>query len=86
VQRRGRILRTFTNKKFAKIYDVIVLPSSDMKKWAEIELRRFREYARLAVNWDELEIQLEDLLEEYSLSTDDINVFEYEDMEDYGDE
>ena len=86
VQRRGRILRKYKDKKYAKIYDVVVLPSSDMRKWAEIELRRFREYARLAINWDELEIQLQDLLDEYDLTVEDIDVFEYEDVEDYSDE
>ena len=38
VQRRGRILRLYGNKKFAKIYDVVVLPSEETASWAEIEL------------------------------------------------
>ncbi|MBR5173741.1 MAG: hypothetical protein IKW16_02195, partial [Clostridia bacterium] len=46
------ILRTYKNKEFANIYDVIVLPSTDTPKMAEIELRRFYEYARLAENKD----------------------------------
>lgn len=50
VQRRGRILRTFGDKAYANIYDVVVLPSSDVQGWAKIELRRFHEYARLALN------------------------------------
>ena len=46
VQRRGRILRTYTNeytgekKTIANIYDVIVLPSVNVS-FAQIELRRF---------------------------------------------
>ena len=86
VQRRGRILRTYSNKKYAKIYDVIVLPNSNLQSWASIELRRFREYARLALNWDDLEVQLQELLDEYQLTVDDINVYEYEDMEAVDDE
>lgn len=86
VQRRGRILRIYKDKKAAKIYDVIVLPKSDMKQWAAIELRRFHEYAKLALNWDDLQDQLSDMLIEYGLSMEDIDVFDYEEMEDFGDE
>ena len=50
VQRRGRILRTCAGKACADIYDVIVLPSAQTPAFAEIELRRFYEYARLARN------------------------------------
>lgn len=81
VQRRGRILRTYKNKEFANIYDVIVLPSYDMQGWAKIELRRFHEYARLALNWAELEVELNDHLGSYGLTIDDVDVFDYEDME-----
>jgi hypothetical protein len=38
---------------------------------AEIELRRFYEYARLAVNKDELFLQLESLAGDYGLELDD---------------
>lgn len=86
VQRRGRILRTYKDKKSAKIYDVIVLPQSDTKQWAMIELRRFHEYAKLALNWDDLQDQLEDMLIQYELTIEDIDVFDYEEMEDFGDE
>lgn len=86
VQRRGRILRTYKDKEFAKIYDVVVLPSAACDQWAKIELRRFREYARLALNWNELELELEDYLIQYGLSDEDIGVYDYEDMEDLGDE
>lgn len=86
VQRRGRILRTYKEKKSAKIYDVIVLPKSDMRQWAIIELRRFHEYARLALNWDDLQDQLDDMLTEYGLTLEDVDVYDYEEMEDSGDE
>lgn len=86
VQRRGRILRTYGDKKYAKIYDVIVLPSEDMQGWAKIEFRRFYEYGRLAANWNVLESDLEDRLREYGLTMEDVDVFDYEEMEDVLDE
>ena len=71
VQRRGRILRTYGDKKYANIYDVIVLPSTQTIKMAEIELRRYYEYARLALNRDELMLSLESLANDYGLELDD---------------
>lgn len=81
VQRRGRILRTYGSKKYANIYDVVVLPSRDMMGWAKIELRRFLEYGRLALNWAELELELQSQLATYGLSIEDIDVYDYDDME-----
>lgn len=86
VQRRGRILRKYDGKQTATIYDVIVLPSDDMQMWAKIELRRFLEYAKLALNWDETEIQLNSLCSRYGLTIEDIDVYDYEDMEEPLDE
>lgn len=85
VQRRGRILRTYPGKEYATIYDVIVLPGSYLSAWAKIELRRYYEYAKLAINANELECDLNDRLKQYSLTKDDINVFEF-DVEDALDE
>ncbi len=86
VQRRGRILRLYDGKESAKIYDVVVLPSGNAIEWAKIELRRFREYGRLAINSEELHNQLLDLLQQYGLEEDDIDVYDYEGMEDGIDE
>lgn len=86
VQRRGRILRTYGNKKYANIYDVIVLPSFDMQGWAKIELRRFHEYARLALIWNDLEVKLADHLGAYGLTIEDVDVYDYEGMEELIDE
>lgn len=83
VQRRGRILRTYKDKEYAKIYDIVALPSNNMKQWAKIELRRFNEYAKLAKNWNELKHELDELLIRYGISHEDINVYDYEEMEDY---
>ena len=79
VQRRGRILRVDGVKKYANIYDVIVLPSIDTKKMAEIEFRRFYEYAHLAENSDTLLPQLEHLAADYGLEIDDfVTIFDDE--------
>lgn len=72
VQRRGRILRLYKGKEIAHIYDVIVLPSHTNKNFAEIELRRFFEYSRLALNKDVLLTELDSLLESYNLSLEEI--------------
>ena len=80
VQRRGRILRTFQGKEHAKIFDVIVLPSSDTS-WAAIELRRFHEYGKLAKNWSELTGEFESLLIQYGLDISDVDIYDYEEVE-----
>ena len=82
IKEKKRILRTYGNKQYANIYDVIVLPSWETEKMAEIELRRFYEYARLAVNKDELLLQLESLAGDYGLELDDfVTTFDDEDDE-----
>ncbi len=81
VQRRGRILRLYEGKDKASIYDVIVLPSEDKIEWAKIELRRYLEYAKLALNVDELNLKLKELLMRYGLDIEDIDVYDYEGME-----
>lgn len=86
VQRRGRILRTYKNKKYANIYDVIVLPSPDMTTWASIEFRRYYEYARLAINSEELLENLNDELYSYGLTLEDVNSYEFDDLEVNADE
>lgn len=86
VQRRGRILRLYTDpdthqeKQKSDIYDVIVLPSTENKSFIEIELRRFYEYSRLALNSNSLNKQLNELLDSYGLTQEDIlfkNEFTY---------
>ncbi len=72
VQRRGRILRLYKGKEIAHIYDVIVLPSRTNKNFAEIELRRYFEYSRLALNKSNLLTELDNLLESYNLSLEEI--------------
>lgn len=84
VQRRGRILRTFTNaytdkkKEYANIYDVIVLPSLSTTQMAETELKRMNEYLRLAKNRDDYLSILDDYCDEYGI---DLNKVEENDIE-----
>lgn len=73
VQRRGRILRKYKEKKYAHIYDVIVKPSNNCVKIAEIELRRFKEYASLAINKEECLVELKKMLSYYSLDESKID-------------
>ena len=79
-QRRGRILRLYKDKKYANIYDVIVLPSLDNTSFATIELRRFNEYAHLALNAEENIKELERLMSDYHLDYENI-IFNYDDAE-----
>lgn len=72
VQRRGRILRKYPQKTSANIYDVIVLPSNATPKMAMIELRRFYEYSKLAINKEDCLATLNQLLSRYSLKLDDV--------------
>ena len=87
VQRRGRILRRFDGKEFADIYDLILLPTEETPGMAEIELRRFYEYARLSMNWKtETKSILEKYIDFYCLDEDRIyNYFDNIDDLEQGD-
>lgn len=66
VQRRGRVLRRFPNKRKATIYDFVVLPNSGFdnpasKKLIAAELERINDFLNLADNKLEVEKQLEQL-------------------------
>ena len=75
IQRRGRVLRKFHGKDFAEIYDFMVVPfSNDIeenfryhRKYLENELTRYREFARLAINYPNCEKPLIDLAAKYNL-------------------
>ncbi len=72
VQRRGRILRKHNGKKSARIFDVLVLPSTNTPRIALIEFRRYYEYARLASNSEELLADMETRLTEYGITLEQI--------------
>ncbi len=80
VQRRGRILRRFPGKKHAFIHDFIVVPSGldeishlepavfNMERnLMKRELRRFREFAVLAVNGPVAKLSIMEIAEKYNL-------------------
>lgn len=75
IQRRGRVLRKAQNKEFAEIYDFMVVPfgySDDEEykanvKYLEKELIRYREFAKLALNYPDCEKPLIDIMSEYHL-------------------
>lgn len=75
IQRRGRVLRTAKGKEFSEIYDFIVVPfgySNDEeyhanRKYLERELIRYREFAKLALNYPDCEKVLLEIMSEYHL-------------------
>lgn len=79
VQRRGRVLRKCkeTGKTIAHIYDMVVLPPSGFygelgaKSLVVNELRRVKEYQRLAENKDITEELLKRLYKNYSITESD---------------
>lgn len=70
IQRRGRILRQprGAHGKIAEIYDIIILPqgtsmpASQAKALLEREMRRYREFAQLAMNRQDAEKTIQDAL------------------------
>jgi superfamily II DNA or RNA helicase len=83
IQRRGRLLRRADNiqKEKAFLYDFIVVPpdfdpnsKQSLQGWETSlltsELERFKEFARIALNKDILELQLTDLKEKYKISNE----------------
>lgn len=80
IQRRGRVLRKCieSGKKLAYIYDMVLLPpNGDYGNGATAlvrnELKRVEEYERLAENKDEIETQIQELIEEYRVDTEEYN-------------
>nr|WP_172957538.1 DNA phosphorothioation system restriction enzyme [Aphanothece sacrum] len=74
IQRRGRVLRPYPNKKQATIYDMIVMPPDlDRATWEvernllRKELKRFMEFAKIANNAEEASQKLMDIQEQYKL-------------------
>jgi DNA phosphorothioation system restriction enzyme len=74
IQRRGRILRPHPGKKYATLFDTIVMPPElDREVWEvernllRKELKRFIEFANLAENAQEATTQLKLIQDKYSL-------------------
>jgi superfamily II DNA or RNA helicase/HKD family nuclease len=73
IQRRGRILRKSDNKAFSIIHDFIVLPigensDSPLKSLVRDELKRVDEFSRVALNKDEVEVEIQGLIEKFNIS------------------
>lgn len=76
IQRRGRVLRTHKDKRFAIIHDLIVIPDNIFdeecyaleKKLVESELRRVRDFALLSENINDTDNELQEVLNYYNLS------------------
>ena len=75
IQRRGRILRTHKDKKYAYIHDLVVVPDIGAdcvdyemeRKLILSELKRVRDFASLSRNLDYSYIELEDVLNFYNI-------------------
>ncbi|MDY3195493.1 MAG: DEAD/DEAH box helicase family protein [Paracholeplasma sp.] len=65
IQRRGRIIRNSIGKKYAEIYDFIVL-DDDYDSLVKKELARFYEFSSLAINLSELEVLHKKLFDKYN--------------------
>ena len=98
VQRRGRVLRKFPGKSFSYIFDFVTLPFIDKEicsypedyvlKFSGLvksEIKRMKEFSSLAINASETELQIQDLMDLYQISYDDINKYcsDEETEEDY---
>lgn len=93
IQRRGRVLRLYPGKEFAEIYDFITLPQSvgsaysateqelNMgKSLVRNELLRAFEFARLAENFVEANMKLDEIRDLYGVHEEDYTLgeeFEY---------
>ena len=76
IQRRGRVLRTHKDKRFAVIHDLIVIPDNVFdeecynleKNLVASELKRVRDFALLSENLNDTDNALQDVLNHYNLS------------------
>ncbi|MBK8489226.1 MAG: DEAD/DEAH box helicase family protein [Bacteroidetes bacterium] len=82
IQRRGRILRKHPDKKFAKIYDLVVIPMvaygspnfDSERKLVQKELERVVHFAYMAINKYEAIEGLKKICEYYDLNLDTIHL------------
>lgn len=76
IQRRGRVLRTHKDKRFAVIHDLIVIPENVFDEecytlergLVQSELRRVRDFALLSENLNDTDSELQEVLNHYNLS------------------
>ncbi len=90
IQRRGRVLRLYAGKEYAEIYDFITLPQNLGNAYSATEselqmglglvrneLKRAFEFARLADNYVESDMKLQEIREIYNI-TEEISEFREE--------
>ena len=76
IQRRGRVLRTHKEKRFAVIHDLVVIPDNNFdpscqeieKNLVSNEIRRVRDFAILSENCNDTLNVLDNILEQYQIS------------------
>lgn len=76
IQRRGRVLRTHKEKRFAVIHDLVVIPDNNFdpscqeieKKMVSNEIRRVRDFAVLSENCNDTLNVLDSILEQFQIS------------------
>ena len=76
IQRRGRVLRTHAEKRYAIIHDLVVIPDNNFdpscqdieKSLVANEIRRVRDFAVLSENCNDTLNVLDDILEQYQIS------------------
>jgi len=84
VQRRGRVLRTYAGKDFARIYDFITLPIpiealsnysdeiiNSVKSLAVREMLRMKDFASIAENPSEADSLISEIIHAYNITPDD---------------
>lgn len=82
IQRRGRILRKHEDKRFAKIYDLVVIPTvaygspnfESEKNLVKKELERVVHFAYMAINKYEASERLKQICEYYHLNLDTLHL------------
>lgn len=76
IQRRGRVLRTHLDKRFAIIHDLVVIPEVNVapecydleKSLVSAEIKRVRDFALLSENCNDTLNILDDVLNQYQIS------------------
>lgn len=76
IQRRGRVLRTHKDKRYAVIHDLVVIPGVNFdpecyeleKSLVSTEVKRVRDFALLSENCNDTLNILDDVLKRYQIS------------------
>ena len=84
IQRRGRVLRKYSGKKFANIYDFITLPIAietldhhsdeeiqEVKSLAKREMARMKDFASISENPSMVDSLIDDIVEAYGITLDE---------------